>query len=189
MRSKQFLKKHWGNLLLLAFIILLIVPQTGMPIKVFFNKLLAFSPSEISSDKQQQLEDYHWPMETLQGEKSNLSVSEGKVVLVNIWATWCAPCVAEMPSLQNLYNAYGDKVDFYFLSAESPQKLNRFMERKGYDLPIYQYKYKGPDVLGASSIPTTFILSKKGKIVVKKTGPADWDSENVMELLDQLLAD
>ncbi|WP_272864597.1 TlpA family protein disulfide reductase [Aureisphaera galaxeae] len=160
-----------------------------MPIKVLFNKLVAFNPSEIPLEKQEKLEDYQWPLENLKGNEMNLKSSEGKVVLINLWATWCPPCVAEMPALQNLYDAYGDRVDFYFVSAENPNKLRKFMDKKGYDLPVYLYEYKAPDLLESSSLPTTFILSKRGNIVVNKTGSARWDSDKVKELLDALLAE
>ncbi len=187
MRSKQFLTKHWSNILIVAIIALLFIPQTGMPIKVFFNKLIAFSPSKISVEKQETLEDYQWTLKTIAGNETNLASSKGKVALINLWATWCPPCVAEMPSLQNLYNEYGDQVDFYFVSSESSEKLKKFMAHKGYDFPVYVHSYKAPGMLEASSIPTTYVLSKSGKIVIDKTGAANWDSTRVKNLLDELL--
>ena len=91
MRSKQFLTKHWSNILIVAIIALLFIPQTGMPIKVFFNKLIAFSPSKISVEKQETLEDYQWTLKTIAGNETNLASSKGKVALINLWATWCPP--------------------------------------------------------------------------------------------------
>ncbi|GAB5400365.1 MAG: redoxin domain-containing protein [Aureisphaera sp.] len=184
---KSFLKKNWGNLLLLIIIVILFIPQTGMPIKVLLNRYLAFSPSEIPLEKQEVISDYHWPLENLNGNELNLTVSTGKVILINSWATWCPPCVAELPSLQNLYDAYGDRVDFYFISSENPATLRRFMDTKGYDLPVYVSGLQTPDALISNSIPTTYVISKSGKIVMHKTGAARWDSDNVTELLEELL--
>ena len=184
---KAFLKKHGTNVLVAVIILLLFIPQTGMPIRVFISKLIAFSPSEVADEKQETLDNYHWSLHTLEGNEMNMSVSEGKVVLINFWATWCPPCVAEMPSLQNLYNEYGNRVDFYFVSQEDPSKLRRFMDKKDYNFPVYIQEYHAPDVIDAHSLPTTYIISKDGKIVMDKTGAANWDSEGVKALLERLL--
>ncbi|MEM7187807.1 MAG: TlpA disulfide reductase family protein, partial [Bacteroidota bacterium] len=108
---------------------------------------------------------------------------------INFWATWCPPCVAEMPSLQNLYDEYGDRVDFYFVSMESEEKINKFMEKKGYNFPVYIPKQQIPQTIRGNSLPTTYVISKKGGIVVDKVGAADWDSRATKELLNGLLAD
>ncbi|NND63488.1 MAG: TlpA family protein disulfide reductase [Flavobacteriaceae bacterium] len=186
---KRFLTKHWSTLLILLFVAFLLIPQTGMPIKVFINRMISFSPSEISEEKQTQLKNYNWELVTLSNEKANFAASEGKVTLVNFWATWCPPCLAEMPSLQSLFNDYGDKVDFYLVSMESSEKLTSFMEKKGYEMPVYIPKKQLPEGLSAYSFPTTYIVSKQGKIVVDKTGSANWNSQKVRALLDRLLSE
>ena len=61
------------------------------------------------------------------------------------------------------------------------------MAHKGYDFPVYVHNYKAPGMLEGNSIPTTYVLSKSGKIVVDKTGAANWDSTRVKKLLDELL--
>lgn len=189
MKLRTLLKKHWSNLLIAIVIVLLFIPQTAMPIKVFFSRLISFSPSEISEEKRVQLERYQWQLVTPEGETANLVSSEEKVILINFWATWCPPCVAEMPSLQNLYNQFGDRVDFYFVSMESPDKLNSFMNKNGYDFPVYIPKQQVPEAIESYSLPTTYVISKSGKIVVDKTGAANWDSEKTHQLLVRLLAE
>jgi len=183
----KFIKKHWSNIFILVIIALLFIPQTGMPIKVFFSRLIAFSPSEIAADEQVVLQQYDWKLMTPEGEVVNFATSEEKVVLINFWATWCPPCVAEMPSLQNLFDEYGDRVDFYFVSMESPKKITRFMNKKGYDFPVYIPKQQVPNAIESYSLPTTYVISKQGKIVIDKSGAANWDSETTKELLDELL--
>lgn len=183
----KFIKKNWGNLIFLVVISLLLIPQTGMPIKVLMNRLMAFSPSEVIVEEAKILENYNWDLTSLNGDQLNFSQSEGKVVLVNLWATWCPPCVAEMPSLQKLYNLYGDKVDFYFVSSETPEKLESFLRKKEYDLPVYIEKQSPPELLQTRSIPTTYLISKDGKIVMNETGAANWNSDKVHVIVDALL--
>src|SRR5690606_8413203 len=101
----NFLKKHWSNLLFFALLILLVFPQTRMPIQVFVQRLISFSPSEKSVEEREILQDYNWNLQQLNSKEINLSQSKGKVAIVNFWATWCPPCIAEMPSFQKLYDA------------------------------------------------------------------------------------
>ncbi len=184
---RTFLKKNRGNLLFLAAIALLIIPQTRTPIQVFTQRLIAFSPSEIEAEERELLIDYDWRLQTLGAETKNLSRSEGKVVLINLWATWCPPCIAEMPSLQKLYDSYGDRVDFYFVSPEEPSVVQNFLQKKGYTFPAYIEVQTPPEVLRTQTIPTTYLISEKGEIVIEKTGVANWNSEKVHDLLNGLI--
>lgn len=185
----KFLKKHKSNLIFGIFILLLLFPQTRMPIQVFMQRMIAFSPSTLSEEKRVVLEDYSWSLKEVQGATVNLSASKDKVVLINLWATWCPPCVAEMPSLQKLFNDYGDRVDFYFVSNEKEQTILKFLEKHNYSFPVYQPLAAAPLVLQSNSLPTTFLMDKKGTILIKKTGVADWNSHKIRSLLDDLLTE
>jgi thiol-disulfide isomerase/thioredoxin len=185
----KILKDNWKNIFFVLVIVLLFIPQISTPIKVFLNRLVAFSPSETNTEDRQYITDYNWPLTSLDSEVVNLSVSKGKVCIINLWATWCPPCIAEMPSLQNLYNRYGDKVDFYFVSTEPEEKLLAYKRKHEYNFPIYIQTYMAPEVLDSNSLPTTYVISKDGAIVVEKTGAARWDSKSVYEMIDQLIAD
>lgn len=189
MEIKGFIKKQWSNILFGVFLILLIIPQTRMPIQVFVQRLISFSPSETSEKKRETLEDYHWPMLTLEREQKNLAASKNRVALINMWATWCPPCVAEMPSMQKLYDDYGDQVDFYFITTDDLARIDKFMTKNDYDLPIYLQTHDAPQKLESSLLPTTFVISKSGQIVVRETGSADWNSKKTRKLLDNLLAE
>lgn len=183
-----FLKKNWSNILFFVFLALLIIPQTRMPIQVFVQRLISFSPSEKAEDKRETLQDYNWNLSQLDAEEINFSESKGNVIIVNFWATWCPPCVAEMPSFQKLYDIYGDKVDFYFVTSEEPEKVTRFMQKNAYTLPIFLQRIKAPEALQSSALPTTYLISKSGEIVIEETGAADWNSKKMRSLLDKLLA-
>jgi len=183
-----FIKRHWSTILLAIFIVLLFIPQTGMPIKVFFQRLVSHSPSEIVKEERQLFKEYNWQLTKLEDQKEiKLSQSKEKVVLINFWATWCPPCIAEMASLQSLYEQYGREVDFYFISSEKPDKLKEFMEKKKYSFPVYIQTYQSPELLRNNSIPATYVISKEGEIVIQKIGSADWDTEKVHEILSGLL--
>mgnify|MGYP003711237889 CR=1 FL=1 len=96
------------------------------------------------------IHDFDWQLEDLEGTNINFNQSEGRVTLVNFWATWCPPCIAEMPSMQNLYNSYGDKVDFYFVSLEEAEILQKFIQKKGYKIPVYIPRSSLPEALAFS---------------------------------------
>lgn len=184
---KRFLRKQWSNILFTVFIILLVIPQTRMPIQVGVNRLLSFSPSEISEAKREHLETYAWNLRNDLGESESFEEARGKVVVLNFWATWCAPCIAEMPSFQNVYNDYGEKVAFYFVSSEDTETLDSFLAKHNYELPIYQPLTHTPEQLQDRSLPTTFVISKSGELIIKKTGVADWNAGSFRNLLDELL--
>ena len=184
----NFLNKNWSNVLFVIIIILLVIPQTGMPIKVAFNKLIAFSPSVVKEAKRDVLNNYDWNLKTLDGESKNLSDSKQRVSVINLWATWCPPCVAEMPSFQKLYDDYGDKVDFYFISKDQNKAIvKKFMTKKAYTLPVYFSASKIPVELQSNSLPTSYVISKSGSIAINKVGAAAWNSDSMRGLLDDLL--
>lgn len=185
-KEKNFLQKHWSNILFVLLILLIIIPQTRQPIQVFLNRIIAFSPSEIKAPDRETLKDYEWYFKTEDNKAVNFTQSEGKVALVNYWATWCAPCIAEMPDLQKLYTDYKDEVDFYFITSEAPKVVKPFLERENYTLPVYYFLSSPPDVLKSSSLPTTFLIGKDGDIIMKKTGAANWNSKTVRATIDKL---
>lgn len=185
----KFLKKHYSNILFGIFILLIIIPQTRMPIQVFLQRMIAFSPSTVKVEKRDILTDYSWHLRELSGAGVNLNQSENRVILINLWATWCPPCVAEMPSLQALYDDYGDRVDFYFVSNEKSETLHRFLERHSYSLPVFQPLEDAPALLNSRALPTTYVINKKGEVVINKTGVANWNSAKTRELMDKLLSE
>jgi len=188
-KLKAFLKKNWSNILFALVLVVLIFPQTRMPFQVFVQRLIAFSPSELDAEEQVDIASYSWELTKLDGGLKSLNASEGNVIVLNLWATWCPPCVAEMPSMQDLYDSYGDKVDFYFVSAEETERLTKFIQKKEYNLPVYRETKSPPELFRVSTIPTTFVISKKGKLIMKTTGAANWNSSEMHDVLDRLLAE
>lgn len=183
----KFLKKHWSNILFGLFIAAMLIPQTRTPIMVFVQRTFAIGPS-VKKNKTE-LEDYAWPLRNEQNETITFEEAKGEVVLLNFWATWCPPCIAEMPSMQKLYDAYGDKVKFFLVTDEEPERVNQFMDKYNYTLPIYYTQYAPPKLLQSRALPTTFVIGKDGKIHIKETGSARWHGNRVTHLLEELLAE
>ncbi|MFI2743982.1 TlpA family protein disulfide reductase [Zhouia sp. PK063] len=182
-------KKQISNLLFIGLLAVILFTPVGTTIKVWVNRLFAVSPSEVEVVSQQKVSAYNWRLVDDVNSTILFSRSRNRVVLVNFWATWCPPCIAEMPELQLLYSDYKDKVDFYFVTRDDFQKVNSFFKKNKYDLPVFHAVNNLPDEFNVSSIPRTFVLNKKGNIVFDVTGAAAWNSEKFRKQLDALLSE
>lgn len=185
-------KRHKrSNLIILLIIVLLLIPQTRKPIQVFVNKGIAYfvKPDVIDQTERTQILENNWSLRDLDGNLINYKSMEGKVVFVNFWATWCPPCIAEMGSINKLYEQFKSQsdVEFLIVSNEDTQVIRKFMESKAYSFPVLQSANPYPEEFNVSSIPRTFIISPSGHIVVDKTGAANWSSETVIHTINDLL--
>lgn len=179
-----------SNIIFVVVILLLIIPQTRQPIQIFLQKGLAMiSPSEISADKRETLKTYdNWNLVDSKGNPFDFKEAEGKVVFINFWATWCPPCIAEMPSIDDLYEEYNGRVVFLLVSNEKTETINDFQNKNNYNFKFYQSVTNAPKQFQTTSIPQTYVIDKQGAIVMDKSGAANWNSDSVRELLDTLLA-
>lgn len=134
------------------------------------------------------LADFEWKLQGLDGEETSLAAFEGKVLFVNLWATWCGPCVVEMPSIQRLYEQFQQEdVKFLLVSDEPPDVVEPFVQEKGWELPMYVSNDEKPSVFESRGIPATFILDREGRIVFRHVGSARWDDESSVRFLNGLL--
>ena len=187
-RSK---KSKISNLIFILLIALLLIPQTRQPIQVFINKGIAYivKPSVIKPSERTTLTNYDWTLKDLNGNDFDFQKAKGKVVMINFWATWCPPCIAEMPSLEDLYQNYKSNPDVVFLlvSNEEIPVIKNFMDKNDYHFEVYQSLGEYPKIFEVSSIPRTFIIDKQGQIVIDKSGAANWNSDRVNQTIDELL--
>lgn len=129
-------------------------------------------------------------MVSLDGKTISFESLKGKVVFMNMWATWCPPCIAEMPNIQKLYEKVGsDKIAFVMLSLDEDgmDKVKKFIDKKGFTFPVYLPASQLPQEFYSNAIPTTFIISPEGKIVAKQEGMAEYNTQEVREFLEGMV--
>ena len=133
--------------------------------------------------------DFAFP--DLNGQEVSLSDHRGKVVFVNVWATWCPPCISEMPSMQKLYDRLKGEsfeilavsIDFAGREAVAPfmRKLNltfpALLDPQGSIQPLY----------GITGVPESFIVDKEGILVEKVIGPMDWADPKILSFFQDLI--
>lgn len=181
--------KEWG----IIGIIILVLYLTGLHTEVAaFAQRIVLSTGIISPDTELPLDeqkkiDYNLQLQNIDGSQVHLSEFKGKVLFINIWATWCAPCIAEMPGIQSLYEDIdSEDIVFIMLSMDDElDKAKKFIDRKGFTFPTYLPASRVPEVFRAPSIPTTFVVNKEGKIVSKKVGMANYDSNSFKKFLEK----
>ena len=131
--------------------------------------------------------DYNMKLIDKEGNTITLAAFKGKVIFLNIWATWCPPCVAEMPNIDKLHEEFGNEVAFVMLSMDQDfEKAKAFDKRKGYDLPIYAQASNLPPMYQSSAIPTTYVIDAAGNLVLTHEGMADYDNTEFKEFLNSL---
>lgn len=134
--------------------------------------------------------DYDFELVDLNNNTVDVSTFKGKTLFINLWATWCGPCRVEMPSIQNLYNTVDkEKVVFIMLSLDRKDpynKVSKYVQEKEFNFPVYLPASELPSQLQVKSIPTTFIVDSKGKIVQKETGATNFDTDKFRKFLEGL---
>lgn len=192
---RRFLRaaKPWS----LALIFILALRFTGLlsGISVFTQAaimktgLMDFDPDK--NPVREKSFNYNFTLKDLQGNTVDVSQFKGKVIFLNLWATWCGPCRAEMPSIQSLYNSVDhDKIAFLMISIDTPEnfsKVTKYIADKNFSFPAFVPEGSLPVQLQVDLIPTTFIIGRDGKIKNKKTGTSNYDSDKFRDYLKQLV--
>ena len=186
--------RDWGIIILVFGI--LYVTGAYTDVAAFTQRLVlatgVISPDTSVPDSEKMPADYDFNLLTFQDENFDFRELKGKVVFMNFWASWCAPCIAEMPSIQNLYEdyKYNNNVEFVMISLDrESEKASRFIAKKDFTFPVYKPDMAGgiPSIYNSSSIPTTFVINKEGMIDTKKVGMANYDSKKFRNYLNKLL--
>jgi len=122
------------------------------------------------------------------GRPVQLADHRGKLLLLNFWATWCAPCRVEMPSLARLPELFGeDRVVVVGLNVkEGPRAVSLFLQRTGVQMPVWMDPQgEITRAWGVSVYPTTFILDRQGRMRQRIRGEVDWSASEPLAWLDR----
>ena len=127
----------------------------------------------------------------LQGRTVRLSALRGKVVVLNLWATWCAPCVEEMPSIERLWSTLrGDGFALLAVSQdeEGRRSVEPFVQRMKFSFPVFlDPEHEVGDRYGVWGYPETFVIDRNGYVVERVIGPRDWASPESLAALRTLI--
>ena len=189
-KKKETVWGHISNVIFIFFVISMLFPASRQLVSSTLIKLTLFDHGSIDPiEDPATLSNAEWGLPIYKdGEAIPLGAFKDKVIVINFWATWCPPCIAEMPNFQEAYDNYKDEVVFIFATSDEEGKVKTFMDKHGYQLPVYHYQYL-PEAFQHSSIPTTFIVNRKGEIVFEKVGAYKWNGESVGEFLEKLIAE
>jgi peroxiredoxin len=130
----------------------------------------------------------------LQGKTVSMAGLRGKVVFLNVWATWCGPCREEMPSMEKLYERMRDQPGFVMLAVSQDtggrKLVANYVKKHGYHFEVLlDPTNKVADAYDITGVPETFIIGRDGRIVAHHAGAFDWAKPDVRTALDELLAE
>jgi thiol-disulfide isomerase/thioredoxin len=132
------------------------------------------------------------PIVDRSGKKHDLAREKGRLVIVHFWATWCPPCVEELPALSRFWEKYGGRNDIalYTVSVDRDWKtIDDFLAKNPHELPLY----RDPDGktaarFGSIQYPETYIVNKAGRVLYRVQGAVSWDDPEIRHRIEQLLA-
>ncbi|MES2427575.1 MAG: TlpA disulfide reductase family protein [Bacteroidota bacterium] len=125
------------------------------------------------------------------GKVINTKDQQGKVLFINFWATWCPPCIAEMPSINKMYARYKNNPKVMILEVDVDSDFSKsvpFMKKNKYQMPVYNMASELPEGFLSSAIPTTVIIDKTGTVVARHEGGADYTDNGFYKYLDGLIS-
>lgn len=141
---------------------------------------------EVAALSRNEQADPNWTFWSIDGVETKLAEFRGKVVFLHFWATWCEPCVLELPSIEKLQSKLaGQPVAFILVSSEDRRVVEQFFQMKKSSLSAYVTRDSAPSYV-AFGFPTTLIVSPDEFVVYKHSGMADWDDASCVSFLLKL---
>jgi cytochrome c biogenesis protein CcmG/thiol:disulfide interchange protein DsbE len=181
----QTTKKSRG-LLTICLILIVAIPLVLLSLKEHESPS---KPEKPSIHEGLTAPDFTFP--DLDGKKVSLSDYRGRVVFVNIWATWCLPCVEEMPSIEKLYNRFkGDQFQILAVSIDSNgrEAVVPFMKKLNLTFPVLlDPEGKIRKRYGLTGVPESFVIDREGIVVKKVIGPIDWAAPEVIRFFQDFI--
>jgi thiol-disulfide isomerase/thioredoxin len=187
---------QFGKPVFIAFVIILSLPWSGQGGGASFVGPSATMKTGLPDDrspgtlKNTPDFDYNFTIKDMDGNRLSFGQFKGKVIFLNLWATWCGPCRAELPAIQELYSGIEkDKIIFVMLSIDKDSdkgKIVRYIKNNAFTFPVYQPSGQLTKQLRVPSIPTTWVVSKEGKIVAKEVGTTNFNTVKFKEFINEL---
>lgn len=173
MPNKLLVQKRISNLVLTLSVVLLFIgckevnkdkPVTILPDKTFEKVKLA----------------------DLKGNSFSLKQYAGKTIFLNFWATWCRPCIAEMPTIEKTQNILNkEEVIFLMASSEATEEIDAF--RKTHNFNFNYCLIQNSEELGIQVLPTTYIFNSEGKLVFSESGYRKWDEKINIDMILKII--
>ena len=186
----MFTKKNITNGLFIAMLlVVLLVPTVKALVMQGLMEIGLFKPST-KHEKIEIVQDLSTiKFKDARGSVLSLADLKGKVVFINFWATWCPPCLAEMPSINKLYQQFEKDAEVVFIMVDADSnftKAQAYMDRKKYKLPVYAVASTIPEIMFRGSLPTTIVFDKKGRISYNDEGAANYSNPKFIAFIKQL---
>ncbi|MFC4873035.1 TlpA family protein disulfide reductase [Negadavirga shengliensis] len=143
-------------------------------------------PKVTLENREKQAFNYEGQFLDMEGDWVGLSQYRGKTVFINLWATWCPPCRAEMPHISELYKKVQDVENLEFLMIALDDdfgKSKKYIAQKGYTFPVVHAAYGLNESLRSQAIPTTLVVNPEGEIVFYQEGMSNFDTKEFRKFL------
>ncbi len=167
-------------LLVAAAVAALLLMLCAAPLRAQAGPVLADDAPAFLSDA-----DFDWSLLRPVGSSLRLADLRGRVLFINVWASWCEPCVRELPGIEALRDSVPG-VEFLAVSPERPERARAWLEERRLDLPVYFEGSERPAVLGLTMVPTTYVVDRAGAIVLVWRGATEWDRPEARAMLRAL---
>jgi len=185
-KSETQTRKKRHGLLTICLVLIVATPLILLSLK---ERESTSKPEKSSVREGRAAPDFTFP--DLDGKKVSLSDFKNRVVFVNIWATWCPPCVEEMPSIERLHNRFkGDQFQILAVSIDAKGRdvVVPFMKKLNLTFPVLlDPEEKIRTLYGLTGVPESFVIDRQGIVVKKVIGPIDWAAPDVIRFFQDLI--
>jgi thiol-disulfide isomerase/thioredoxin len=188
---KRFIRKHGFSILMGLIIVTLFVSPEAKSWTI--RQLMRTGLYNVNIEKDMTMlpqMETGFDFEDEKGNIQNTSSLKGKVVFINFWASWCPPCRAEFPSIETLYSKFknDNNILFLMINEDDDRAAGRdYLQNKGYITPMFKTRSVVPANIYNGTLPTTLVLDKKGKVVFRHEGFANYASEDFISQLNTLI--
>lgn len=172
---------------LILLLLVVVVVATFVLFKGYSNSSNLPEPNYIEFEKQQVVSFFEWSLIGPTGKTKNIYIDQGNVMIIHFWDAKNSKSVEELETFQKLYDDYKTKAQFYFVTSNSQPEVRAFIEKNKYSFPVFFSLSPLPKPLENKIIPSTYVLNKKGRIIVDSKVSANWNSDGFRKVLDELV--